>query len=100
MELNTNCCQKLVEELIAWKEKVDQSAGGLDNMASCDKAKLLPQVIELHMFIEDIGERIDRVKRNCQEALERSEGVIEVRAHKTGNWGRDWEDALLGKIRV
>jgi hypothetical protein len=99
MELTTNCCEKLIAELGAWKEKVDHIARELDNMASCDKAKLLPQVIELHMFIEDICERMDRVKRNCQEASERSEGVIEVIAHQTGNWGRDWEDALLGKIR-
>lgn len=94
----TICCEKMMAELDAWKEKANHIARELDNMQSGDKQNVLPEIIELHMFIEEIYERIDVLKRNCPEAWESPEiGVLEVRDHTLGNWGKDWEDAFLGK---
>ncbi len=94
----TTYCEKLIEELDAWKEKADHIARELDNLAPLEKGKMLPEIMELHMFVEELCERMYAVKNNCLEAWEPAEiGVMMVRVHKTGNWGKDWEDALLGK---
>jgi len=94
----TTYCEKLISELDSWKGKADYIARELDNMAILDKEKALPVIMELHMFVEELCDRIDRVKSNCQEAWEPAQiGVVELRVHETGNWGKDWENEFLGK---
>ena len=83
----TSYCEKLIMELNGWREKADAIVGELDNMPSYQKKEVAPQVIELHMFVEELSDRIERVKRKCSEALESDEvGVPLVKAHTIGNW--------------
>ena len=83
----TSYCEELVVELDAWKEKANHIATKLDNMMSRDKVQVLPEISEMHMFIEELCDRITQVKRNCQEAWKPTEiGVMELKTHKTGNW--------------
>ncbi len=80
-------CEKLNAGLDTWKERADHVTRELDNMASCDKEKVLPEVIELHMFVEELRDRMNRVKKNCLEAWEPAEiGAMELRAHEIANW--------------
>ena len=48
-----------------WKEKVSQIVQRLDKVPSGDKEKVVPQVNELHMLIEELSDRIGRLKREC-----------------------------------
>ena len=54
-------CEKLVEELGAWKGKADHIVRELDELSSGDKGKMLPEIFELHMFVEELYDRIDRL---------------------------------------
>ena len=89
---NTTCCEKLVAELDAWKERADHIARGLDNVARQDNGKMLTETIDLLMFIEELDDRIGTLKRNCPEGWDPGEiGVVMPGTHTTGNWGKDWE---------
>ena len=78
----TSCCEKLIAELDVWKEKADRITRELDNLPSGDKEKVLPEITDWHMFIEDLCERIDRVRRDCSEALESKDiGVLKIGSH-------------------
>ena len=88
----TTYCEKLVAELDVWKEKADRIAKELDNTTLPEKEKILPEILELHMLVEELCERIDQVKTRCLDAWEPDEiGVIEVRTHKIGDRGKEWE---------
>jgi len=58
-------CDSLVIELTGWKAKVYDIVRKLDKISSGDKQKVVPQVAELHMIIEELDDRIDRLKREC-----------------------------------
>jgi hypothetical protein len=89
---DTACCEKLITELNSWKEKADNIARGLDKMPHQDNMKMLPETTDLRIFVEELCERIDSLKVNCPEAWDPAEiGVIKLKAHRTGNWGKDWE---------
>jgi hypothetical protein len=89
---NVTCCEKLVAELDAWKERADQIARELDNMERQDNGKMLPEKMDLHIFVEELSDRIGALKSNCPEGWDPAEiGVMMLRTHKTGNWGKDWE---------
>jgi hypothetical protein len=89
---NTTCCEKLVTELDLWKGKADYIARELDNIACQDNGKMFRKTMDLHMLVEELEDRIDTLKSNCPEGWEPDEiGVIMLRIHTTGNWGKDWE---------
>ena len=64
MDVNSYC-DNLSVELGGWKEKVGQIAQRLDRMPSGDKEKVVPQVNELHALIEELDDRIGRLRREC-----------------------------------
>ena len=60
-----NYCDNVVAELSVWKAKVYDVVRRIDKVSSGDKAKLGNQVNDLHMFIEELENRIDRLRREC-----------------------------------
>jgi predicted nuclease with TOPRIM domain len=64
MDVNTYC-DSLAIELTGWKAKVYDIVRKLDKMSSGDKAKVVPEVNELHMIIEELDDRIERLKKEC-----------------------------------
>jgi len=62
----TSYCENVNKELTEWKAKVEDIVKKLDKMPSgSDKEKYVPQVNELHSLIDDIDDRIARLKREC-----------------------------------
>ena len=93
----TNYCKKMITELDTWREKAEHIIRELDGVPSCDKEKVLPEIIELHMFIEELCERIERVRRNCQESLESTEiGVTELNVHDPEIYGDEERLKIYG----
>ena len=89
---NATCCEKLVAELDAWKDRADHVAKELDNLARQDNEKMLPKTMDLHIFVEELGDRIDTLKSSCPEGWEPAEiGVMMLRTHKIGDRGKEWE---------
>ena len=61
----TSYCENVSKELTGWKAKVDGIVKQLDKMPSGDKEKVVPQVNELHALMDEIDDRIARLKREC-----------------------------------
>jgi predicted nuclease with TOPRIM domain len=61
----TSYCENVSKELTGWKAKVEDIVKKLDKIPSGDKEKVVPQVNELHALIEEIDDRIARLKREC-----------------------------------
>ena len=78
MKEGENYCDNLVTELSAWKAKVNDVVGRIDKFSSGDKEKLLDQVRDLHMFLEELDERIDGLRVECPTDWE--PGQIEIEA--------------------
>jgi len=58
-------CNNVIGELTVWKAKMYDVVRRVDKVSSGDKAKLLNQVNDLHIFIEELENRIDRLRREC-----------------------------------
>ena len=58
-------CDGVVTELSVWKAKIYDVVRRVDKVPSGDKAKLGSQVNDLHMLIEEIENRIARLRSEC-----------------------------------
>jgi len=58
-------CGSMSSELTAWKAKMYDITRRLDSLGTADVEKILPQVQDMHILIEDIATRIDNLNREC-----------------------------------
>jgi hypothetical protein len=58
-------CDNVVTELSVWKAKIYDVVRKVDKASSGDKAKLLDQVNDLHMFIDELENRIGKLRTEC-----------------------------------
>ncbi|MDR3567418.1 MAG: hypothetical protein P4L43_05250 [Syntrophobacteraceae bacterium] len=72
-------CDTLNIELTGWKAKIYDVVRQLDKVSSGDKQKVVPMVNELHMFIEEITDRIDRLEKECPTQWEPDKIELEGR---------------------
>ena len=61
----TDYCNNLTIELTAWKAKVYDVVRKLDKIATGDKEKVVSEVNELHIILEELGDRIEKLKKEC-----------------------------------
>ena len=64
MDVNSYC-DNLTTELAGWKKKVEDIVGRVDKVSSGDKGMVLNQVNDLHVLIEELEDRIARLKDQC-----------------------------------
>lgn len=86
-----NYCDNVVAELSVWKAKIYDVVRRIDKVSSGDKAKLGNQVNDLHMFIEELENRIDRLRRECPidwkpDQIEMETKFTQVRATLDDVW--------------
>ncbi len=60
-----NYCDSVVTELSVWKAKVYDVLRRIDKVSSGDKAKLSDQVNDLNMVVEELENRIARLRTEC-----------------------------------
>jgi len=58
-------CDATVAELSVWKAKVYDVLRKMDKASSGDKAKLVDQVNDLHIVIDDLEARIGKLRSEC-----------------------------------
>lgn len=58
-------CDNLTIELTGWKAKVYDIMRKLDKLPSGDKAKILGNVNDLHVLVEEMDDRIERLRNQC-----------------------------------
>jgi len=58
-------CKGLEMEMTAWKAKLYDVMRKVDKLGSAEKEKVLPNVEDLHMYLEEMSERVDKLKTEC-----------------------------------
>jgi hypothetical protein len=76
MELQ-NFCDNMAGELNAWKAKVGDITTKFDHTATGDKTNVVPFINELHMVLEEIDDRILKLRNECPTSFEREKEELE-----------------------
>jgi len=87
----TDYCDNVIVELSGWKAKMYDLARKLDKMPTGQKEKVVNEVNELHMIIEELGDRIERLRKECPISWRPEKTDIE---NKIGYLGRKLEDVI------
>jgi predicted nuclease with TOPRIM domain len=98
MEIETYC-ENLAAELGNWQAKFDGVVRKFDDASCGEKAKLVPQVNDLHMLKEELEERIKRLKTECPTNWEAEK--IELEGKFSGfktRWEDVWQNVSPGDI--
>jgi len=77
-------CKGMETEMTAWKAKLYDVMRKVDQMGSAEKEKILPNVEDLHMFLAEMTDRIEKLKTECPsdwspDKKEIEEGSIDMR---------------------
>ena len=86
-------CDSLNIELTGWKAKVYDVVRKLDKVSSGDKQKVVPMVNELHMVIEELTDRIDKLKKDCPTHWAPEKIELEGKfSHLKTKWEDVWQN--------
>jgi hypothetical protein len=58
-------CGAMGTELTAWKAKMYDVIRKVDKLGTAERDKILPNVEDIHILIEDMASRIDQLNREC-----------------------------------
>jgi predicted nuclease with TOPRIM domain len=61
----TEYCNKMSAELTGWKARMYDVAKKVDNLETGEREKIFNEVNEIHMIIEELSDRIHRLKTEC-----------------------------------
>ncbi len=92
-------CSSLAIELNGWKAKMYDVVRKLDKVSTGDKQKVFPMVNELHMILEELDDRIARLRKECPVQWEPDKIDLEgkFREMKT-KWEAVWDKVSPGDI--
>lgn len=92
-------CFGLQAELTGWKAKVYDVVRKFDRRSTGDKDKVAHEIRDLHMIIEELTDRIERLQRECPTQWEPDKIELESRFTVLKNkWEDVWEDVSPGDI--
>ena len=63
--LALNCCKTMEMELAAWKAIIYDIVRKMDKMPGGVKEKILSNIEDLHILVEDLNQRIEDIRANC-----------------------------------
>ena len=58
-------CKGMEVEMTAWKAKLYDVMRKVDKLGSAEKEKVLPNIEDLHMFLEEMSDRVETLKTEC-----------------------------------
>jgi len=58
-------CKGMEAEMTAWKAKLYDVMRKVDKLGSAEKEKVLPNIEDLHMFLEEMSDRVETLKTEC-----------------------------------
>ena len=98
MELQ-DYCQNVKTELTGWKEKVRDVRTRLDKLDTGDKAHIISQVNDLHIIVEELGDRISKLEKECPVEWHPQREEIQNKLQALGyRWEETWEHAVGGNV--
>lgn len=85
-------CSGLQSELNGWRAKVQDVAVKFDRRATGDKDKVAHEIRNIHMIVEELSDRIERLKNACQTQWEPDNIELESSVtQRETNWQGVWD---------
>ena len=98
MELQ-DYCQNVQEELTGWKAKVYDVMYRLDKVDTGDKGKIVSQVNDLHIIVQELSDRIAQLERECPTEWQPARDEIQNKLQALGyKWKEAWQGASGGNV--
>ena len=77
-------CKGMETEMTAWKAKLYDVMRKVDKLGSADKEKVLPNITDLNMLLEEMADRVENLKTECPsdwspDKKDIDEGTINMR---------------------
>lgn len=77
-------CKSMETEMTAWKAKLYDTMRKIDKLGSADKERLLPNIEDLHILLEEMEVRVGQLKNECPtewspDKKEIDNGVVNMR---------------------
>jgi len=77
-------CKGMETEMTAWKAKLYDVMRKVDKLGSAEKEKLLANVEDLHILLEEMSDRVEKLKTECPSdwspiKKEIDEGSVDMR---------------------
>lgn len=87
-------CTNLRLELSAWRDSVDDVLKKFENVHGPEKARILGNVEDLQMVVEEFNERIEQLKDTCSVDGFEDIGTVRAEAEKSLPNVRDIDQAM------
>ncbi len=80
----TDYCKNMEMEMTTWKAKLYDVTRKVDQLGSAEKEKILANVEDLHMLLEEMSDRVENLKTECPSdwspmKKEIDEGSVDMR---------------------
>lgn len=85
-----NCCKTMEMELTGWKAIVYDITRKMEQLPGGQKEKILPNIEDLHILIEEMDERIEQIRDTCTPET----GIEDIQAERKAY------DASISSLRV
>ena len=77
-------CKSMETEMTAWKAKLYDVMRKVDKLGTAEREKVLPNIEDLHMLLEEMEDRVSKLKTECPVEwspvkTEIDEGSIDMR---------------------
>ena len=70
-------CKSMEMEMAAWKAKLYDVMRKVDKLGSAEKEGILANVEDLHMLLEEMSDRVEKLKTECPSDWSPIKGEIE-----------------------
>jgi len=85
-----NCCKTMEMELTGWKAIVYDIARKMEKLPAREREKVLSNIQDLHILIEDLDARIDQIREKCTPET----GIADIQTERAEF------DSALSTLRV
>jgi hypothetical protein len=58
-------CKSMETEMTAWKAKLYDVMRKVDRLGTAEREKVLPNIEDLHMLLEEMTDRVSKLKTEC-----------------------------------
>ena len=58
-------CKGMEMEMNTWKAKLYDVMRKVDSLGTAEKEKVLPNIEDLHMLLEEMADRVEKLKTEC-----------------------------------
>ena len=58
-------CRGMENEMTTWKAKLYDVMRKVDKLGTAEKEKVLPNIEDLHMYLEEMSDRVEKLKTEC-----------------------------------